>query len=173
VVSPVTQSSSDTSHRFRDQQVTIWSFVLDAHGVLVRCPRCDLRATVISPPGINATLYSPRRLVCTACGHATDEPAKSRVRRGPQPTGIVRDPFFDHPLWLQTDCCGHVLWAYNRAHLDYLRSYIAADLRERSLPHPDGWHRRMTVAAKLPIWLKSAKNRTNVLRGIDRLRTSS
>jgi hypothetical protein len=48
--------------------------------------RCDMRATVISPPGINATLYSPRRLVCTRMWprrrRARDEsgPARNTIR---------------------------------------------------------------------------------------------
>ncbi|MEW9532434.1 hypothetical protein AB0B72_28180, partial [Microbispora sp. NPDC049125] len=45
----------------------------------------------------------------------------------------AQDPFFGLHLWLQTPCCGNVLWAYNIRHLDLLEGYIGADLRERVL----------------------------------------
>lgn len=173
----VSAGGPDTSRRFHDQQVTIWSFVLDTDEVLVRCPRCDARAKVVTRPGsvpTRSALHSPRRLICAGCGHVIDQAGGMwNVRFGHERVGTVHDPFFQCRLWLQADCCGHVLWAYNLRHLDYLRSYVAADLRERSRCDPEtGWHRRMTMAAKLPAWLKSAKNRADVMRGIDRLRAS-
>ncbi|MBF6169422.1 hypothetical protein IU486_32555 [Streptomyces gardneri] len=184
------------SRRFRDHKVTSWSFVLDADGVLVRCPRCDGCAKVITKPGqepVDRPLWATRRLVCNGCGFVCDEPEAAeagrsigrrrqvlvpdsgyvfgrRFRSGPEHWGTVRDPFFQCPLWFQADCRGHRLWAYNRRHLEYLRAYVAAGLRERALPN-DGWG-RMTMAAKLPAWLKSAKNRAEVLRVIDKLRSS-
>jgi hypothetical protein len=60
--------------------------------------------------------------------------------------------------------------AYNLEHLDLLRRFVAADLRER-----DPWYehgRKMTYIGRLPAWIKSAKNRTEVLRAIDRMRAS-
>jgi hypothetical protein len=78
------------------------------------------------------------------------------------------DPFFRLPLWLKADCCGgHTLWAFNERHLDLLEGYVAAKLRERGLG-PGG----MTVVARLPTWLKSAKHRGEILRVIGRLRVS-
>ena len=43
----------------------------------------------------------------------------------------ILDHFFGLPLWLQTSCCGQVLWAYNEAHLNFLESYVQSRLRER------------------------------------------
>ncbi|WP_158885738.1 hypothetical protein [Amycolatopsis anabasis] len=165
-------SKPDTPHRFRDREVTSWDFVLGADEVLVHCPRCDARAKVISRPGDPpARLHDRRRLVCFACGHAADETREAaKTRCGPAGVGTVRDPFFGCRLWLQADCRGEVLWAYNLRHLAYLRSYVEAGLREKFVPDPaNGSYRRMTMTAKLPAWLKSAKNRSEVLRVIDRL----
>src|SRR5687768_9071979 len=39
-------------------------------------------------------------------------------------TGEPVDPVFGLQLWLQAPCCGHVLWAYNREHLEVIRGYV-------------------------------------------------
>lgn len=73
-------------------------------------------------------------------------------------------------LWLSTRTRHGEVWAYNLEHLDVLRRFVAASLRER-----DPWYehgRKMTYIARLPAWIKSAKNRTEVLRAIDRMRAS-
>jgi hypothetical protein len=55
--------------------------------------------------------------------------------------------------------------ANNAIHLDYLESYVAAALRERS-PGP------ATLQWYLPSWIKHAKNREEILRATARLRTT-
>jgi len=51
-----------------------------------------------------------------------------------------------------------------------MRDYVAASLRERD---PGvGIGRARTFVARLPVWVKRAKNRDEVLRAIDRLRVS-
>lgn len=167
-------SPGDESRRFRDQHVTVWDFV--GH-VLVCCPRCGAMACVLTTddvPVSTNSLFTPRRLICGACGYVAQESANGdRVRGGPERSGTVHDPFFQQPLWLQTECCGRVLWAYNSAHLELLENYVAAKLRERSRRDPGSeWERRMAVTATLPAWIKSAKNRDRVLRGLDRLRST-
>ncbi|MGH3658892.1 MAG: hypothetical protein ACRDUA_19740 [Micromonosporaceae bacterium] len=47
-----------------------------------------------------------------------------------------------------------------------MESYVSARLRER------GEYVGMTMLARLPAWLKSAKHRTEILRTIGRLRAS-
>ncbi len=64
---------------------------------------------------------------------------------------------------LQTPCCGHVLWAYNSRHLSFLRRYVSADLREQLVV------KNQSLANSLPTWIKTAKNRDAVLKGLDRL----
>lgn len=67
-------------------------------------------------------------------------------------------------LWLQTPCRGHVLWAYDAEHLDFLERYVRAALREREP------NRNAGLASRLPGWLKSAKNRHAVLAACATLR---
>src|SRR5699024_2318562 len=116
------------------------------------------------------TLAAPvaRRLVCAHCGLTKERAAQAYPPR-------EQDAWYDAlELWLQTPCCGETLWAYNKEHLDFLEQYVAATLRERT--HPDGtlWSqtpaRNSTLASRLPAWIKSAKNREAVLKGIGKLR---
>lgn len=135
------------THRFVDAGQRLDSF---SHHFLVHCPRCDRCAQVARLDEGHAL---PVRLVCTACGYT-----KSYEHN----YGIVGDMpvdwFFRLPLWLQTPCCGHTLWAYNYEHLDYVERYVRAELRTEE-PYQNG-----SLASRLPAWLKSAKHRDDVLR---------
>lgn len=149
--------------------------------VLVVCPRCAARAVVRGD-------RRSARLVCEACGlartwhgerlhvvvdgaavvldrgdHAWVDPDSGRgVRVFVEPQGV--DSRFGTSLWLRAECCGgELLWANNAAHLKYLEAYVTARLRERA-PGP------APLSAKLPTWMKAAKNRDEVLRHIQRLR---
>lgn len=136
----------------------------------VVCPDCRAQAVVVPRPGLPELRYyselqfRPRRLVCSHCGTTRDWVAQQRTGAL---VGIAlggpNDPFFGRPLWLQTPCCGHLLWAYNSRHLDTLHSYIAANLRERTGPTTG-------MLDRLPAWIKKANHRGEVLRAIDRLR---
>jgi hypothetical protein len=74
------------------------------------------------------------------------------------------------PLWLQTETRHGWVWAYNLEHLNLIRQFVEAPLRER--PPWDSRGRKMTVVARLPTWIKSAKNRVEILRAIERIRAS-
>ena len=78
------------------------------------------------------------------------------------------DRYFHLPLWLQTPCCGETLWAYNAAHLAFLEDFVRAQLREHARG-AHGW-RNQALANRLPGWMQDAKNREDVLRGVERLR---
>lgn len=67
-------------------------------------------------------------------------------------------------LWLQTPCCGHVLWACNTSHLASLDRFVRATLRERIVSG-----RNRSIASRLPDWIKSGVHRDDVLAGIGRL----
>lgn len=80
------------------------------------------------------------------------------------------DPYFGVPLWLQLETRHGWLWAYNLAHLDLLRRFVQAPLRERAPWYDTG--QKMTLVARLPLWIKRAKNRDEILRAITRIRAS-
>ncbi len=132
--------------RFQLETKTLAAFMHDIH---VRCPQCEQRADIV----MNETL----RLSCLACGLV-----RTYTGIGFRMGGGAFDPFFRLPLYLQTNCCGHVLWAYNRDHLAYMRAYVEADIRTS-----DG--ENSSIESRLPKWMKQKHNREDVLRAIKRL----
>ncbi|GGD72633.1 hypothetical protein GCM10011514_40920 [Emticicia aquatilis] len=79
-------------------------------------------------------------------------------------TEIV-DPYFGCSLWLQTKFKNDVLWAFNHEHLNYIKNYVTAKLRERQ---GNGYQ---TLAEVLPQFIKSSKNRIGILKAIEKLNT--
>ncbi|MBZ6105898.1 hypothetical protein KVH20_26340 [Streptomyces olivaceus] len=161
---------STPHHRFRDPRSMKYDFL---ESVLVRCPDCDAVAhvgTAPDPVGVrDQGVFVPRRLICRNCGTAKES------RRGGltllrDPYGSARDPYFGVRLWLQTETRHGWVWAYNLAHLDLIRRFVQAPLRE-GIPWYDHG-RKMTVVARLPAWMQQAKNRDEVLRAIARIHTS-
>ncbi|MGX5184375.1 hypothetical protein ACWKT5_16505 [Streptomyces avermitilis] len=156
--------------RFRDLRATKYDFV---DSVLVRCPRCERIAHVERRPDpdgqATSGMFGAMRLVCRACGYARTWQGRSVMFSGSS-AAPARDPYFRAPLWLQTGTRHGRLWAYNLEQLDYLGRFVGAPLRERAPWYDTG--QKMTYVARLPAWIKSAKNRDEVLRAIHRLRVS-
>ncbi|GAA0480951.1 hypothetical protein Ade02nite_56110 [Paractinoplanes deccanensis] len=148
--------------RHRDSKALLCDFAVADIDVV--CPRCSRRAAVRRLPCDDPyPISSPRRLICHHCGVAKDWTDK---RSGSCWGGPV-DPYFRRPLWLRAPCRhGRILWAFNRSHLDELESFVAARLRERG----ERTGRNMTMAARLPAWMKSAKHRDEMLRAMTHLR---
>ncbi|WP_432118119.1 hypothetical protein [Streptomyces sp. bgisy032] len=159
-----------TSPPPRHHDVGTWLVRFTAR-VLVVCPRCGGRADVVPRPGTAAPkyfgelLFQPRRLACGGCGAVTEWAAEREGRAlvGAVPGG-TEDPFFRRPLWLQTRCAGRILWACNEEHVDALAAYVGARLRERSSSPT------LAMFPRLPLWMKSASRRDEVLAGLTELR---
>lgn len=159
----------DSPSRHHDSGARLTRF---AARMLVVCPRCGGQAAVVPRPGLpplryhSELLYRPRRLACTGCGaNAAWEAELSGGALVGVTLGGTEDPFFGRPLWLQTRCAGHVLWAYNERHTAELAAYVGASLRERGAARAT-----MSMVARLPAWLKAAAHRDEVLAGLARLR---
>ena len=95
-------------------------------------------------------------LRCADCGYRMKERIYWSSRRSIAPC----DPWFRLPLWFVAESKGHAFWAYNAAHLAFLRNYIGATLRIRE-PHRNG-----SLASRLPSFLLDRKNRPAVLKAI-------
>jgi hypothetical protein len=79
--------------------------------------------------------------------------------------------FFAFPLWLHSVCCGHVLWAYNLQHLQFIEDFVRAKLRERRVPSSEhGRYVNSILASRLPQWIKNGGNREDVLHTIESIR---
>lgn len=158
--------------RFENQHRMLESF---GYEFLVVCPHCSGKSKVISigdssPYRTGIT----RRFLCLHCGTTKERVPKnnsfnqSRISYSDQWTdgfiniGGAFDWYFGYPLYLQISCCGHTLWAYNLEHLEYLKNYVQAELREH---HPY----YLSVESRLPSWMKSAKNREEVSKAIVKL----
>ncbi|MFC7613831.1 hypothetical protein ACFQV2_09915 [Actinokineospora soli] len=174
---------------------------LHATGVQVRCPRCGGRAVAswsrVTCGGCGYALADrspswPSTSTCTrtaaaagaGCGLSSGDVAGGVLPHGlpvrcPSCRAVTRLPamalwrgdggvprFRGLELWLQIPFRGHVLWAYHEEHLDFLERYVAAAVRERQP------NRNSSVASRLPAWIKSAKNRDDILRALARMRAT-
>jgi hypothetical protein len=128
---------------------------------LVRCRHCDACAEVTVVTGRPGWSI---RLTCSTCGKSKQSGVRVIYE------GRPIDPYFQLPLWLQRPCCGKTLWAYNLGHVAFLEAYLGASQRSRRL----AWNLRIRAGGMrpghLPQWMKAAKNREEVLRGIASLR---
>ncbi|WP_284434824.1 hypothetical protein [Streptomyces sp. TUS-ST3] len=165
-----THRTATFSARFRDPRSTEYDFITL---IMVRCPGCEKAARVVPAPEDASPggriLFTPRRLVCHGCG-------LSRVWSGRLVTlsactaQPATDPYFGMPLWLQVETRHGWLWAYNLEHLELIRRFAQASLRERTPWYDTG--QKMTLVARLPVWIKRAKNRDEVLRAVSRIHAS-
>lgn len=112
-----------------------------------RCPRCGSWVE----QSVKQGGHDPAHLVCT-CGWAFYE----AVQWSPIASGPV-DPSLGLALWLQAPFKGELLWAYNAAHLQFVRNFVAADIRTREP------NKNSSLASRLPPWMKSAGNRDRLL----------
>ncbi len=126
--------------------------------ILVRCSRCGHPGSLLltRKDRESQRWQSKRRFGCEKCAYTFEWTPRTIVHS-------VRDWNNRLPLLLQTPCCAEVLWAFNESHLKFLDNYASALLRERI------GSSNASLASRLPQWIKSAKNRRAVLRGIDRL----
>lgn len=126
---------------------------------LVVCLKCQSRAAVtLHNDGGN----DEARLSCPSCGYNLAKIVEERTFYwdAENPT----DSYFGANLWLQTDCVGESLWAFNRRHLEYLEDFVSAKHRQRN-PNVDTWM-NSSLASRLPKWLKAAKNREQIVKAI-------
>ncbi|WP_444885826.1 hypothetical protein [Microbulbifer sp. PSTR4-B] len=79
-----------------------------------------------------------------------------------EPTDHAIDPFFGLELALKEDTRHGTVWAYGATHLEQLKLYTSAQLRE-------GDGTKWSYFTRLPKWLKTSKNRKMVLKAISKL----
>ncbi|QSB06096.1 hypothetical protein [Natronoglycomyces albus] len=114
----------------------------------VMCPECNRYV------GTYRSDLRLHRLRCRGCGWAKEPTA----RQWPVPKRHKRAP-----LWLDIDFRGNSLWAWNDQHLSFMEAYVAAGVRDVSPSNS-------TIASRLPAWIKSGKNREDLLRALAKLR---
>ncbi|MFT3825619.1 MAG: hypothetical protein QM731_16995 [Chitinophagaceae bacterium] len=148
-------------------QTFISSFI---QKVYVVCPACSKQAIVTAPPFPDLRPQQAAiKVTCINCGY--NKRYQDMLAAGKAPRfkhiliGTTVDPYFKLPLWLQTNCCGSTLWAYNYEHLDFLQELVSAKLRERNTVVTSNG----SIASRLPQWLTARHNRDAVIKTIEYL----
>lgn len=139
--------------------------------VFVVCPNCKKKAFVKSEK-----LYDENvKLVCTNCGF-NKTPEKEFVGRSnsKSPNSLIKnivvigggiDPYFYLPLWLTANVGENLFWAYNYEHLNFIKDFVSAKLRERNIDNMSN----KNLGSRLPKWITSQKNREVILKTIEKL----
>lgn len=126
------------------------------------CDECGKAIEVIIPDQREKVLKIT--LPCPHCGTTrTYQPAHEVTHKKYEDQGPAHDPIFHLPLWFQAELRGNLFWAYNRKHLEEIKMYINAKLRERTTTIG------MTMVERLPQFIKEAKNRKPLSKLIERL----
>lgn len=149
-------------------ETLIYNFITETY---VICPNCAKKAIVKSEKVHDKNV----KLVCTNCGfnrcpekkdlglsntHASNDLFKNIVVIG---GGI--DPYFYIPLWLSANVGENLFWAYNYEHLNFIKNFVSAKLRERNVENMSN----KSVGSRLPKWITSHKNRDLILKTIEKL----
>lgn len=150
-------------HRFRDTQETLYDFTEE---YLVVCPQCHSCARVRPLAPEDRDFRAPRRVICLSCSYTKEWRGKTVT------LGSVTDAYFGLPLWLQIEVGDRTIWAHNLRHLQLIKSFVQATIRERHTDDRQGW-RNQNVISRLPEWIKLAKNRKRVLKAIELLEDST
>ncbi len=146
-------------HRFRDTQETLYDFTDE---YLVICPQCQGCAVVRPIEPEDSGLRAPRRVTCLGCSYTKDWRGETIA------IGSAADAYFGLPLWLQIEVGDRILWAHSDRHLQFIKSFVQATIRERHDGPGQGW-RNQSIISRLSEWIKLAKNRKRVLKAIELL----
>ncbi|MHC0036640.1 hypothetical protein [Pseudoneobacillus sp. C159] len=139
-----------SNSKFKDNGETIYNFLFN-FPILLKCLNCS-KVVVAKRNNVEDLGF---RLICCNCGI---------VHKNNPFESWGHGTFYGHNTWLNTRCCGEVLWAYNKEHLDLMEGFILSSLRER-LPNIN-----QSLASRLPSWMQSSKNRQELEKGFSVLR---
>lgn len=157
--------------KYNAYETSLYDFV---ENIFVICPVCSNQG-LVTAKGIKNK--SEIKFICTSCGHnkfykedqrfmGYSYGSDSIITSNDMIFGGNIDPFFKLQLWLQIDTAYGILWAYNYEHLTFLESHIIAGHRYRN--NSDNMNR--SIGSRLPKWMKSKKNRENILAIISKLK---
>ena len=104
---------------------------------------------------------SKMKVRCEVCQH--EQFYKTRFTEIQANDEQATDPYLGLPLWLQVPVGDNILWAYNYDHLELLKNYVSAKLREAQSGGKN------SLIWKLPNFIRVAKNRDKILKAISRL----
>jgi hypothetical protein len=109
------------------------------------------------------------RMKCDQCGDVCEYEA--HLFRLPLHDGLMCDPVFGLPLWLQDTFRGELFWAYNYDHLTLLEDYIKAKHRERGIEPRNTIRKNSSMMSRLPEFMRKGGNRKALSSLIEALQT--
>lgn len=142
---------------------------------LVQCPKCKNCASVFtlkSSLDVDESIiergHESKRVACKSCGFSKDMYPRKRSNHYEYEFNLIEqnpeaDWYFGLPLYLQISCCGQQLWFLNERNLIYIEAYLEKNIRPSETYY-------MSIESRLPKWMKSAKNRTEILKAINKLK---
>lgn len=131
----------------------------------VTCPKCEGCAVVFKENKDKSIAFTTNIISCQHCGFHGDSKRSNAICRD----STIFDWHEDNlPLWLQAVCGENTLYAFNPKHLAIIEGYVSAKLRER-ITNEDGCPSNGSMISRLPAWIKSAKNREDILKAINKL----
>lgn len=125
------------------------------------CDECGKRIEVCIPGKKEKT--TSIAIPCPHCGTERSYRPRNEAYSLTYKNKSVGDPYFNLPLWYQSNVKGNLFWAWNRKHLVDIRQYVVSTLRERRTTY------YTTMVEKLPSFIKRAGNREILLKNIDRI----
>ncbi len=130
--------------------------------IKLNCPQCGKRIEFAME---KVTVQKEKiKVPCSHCGftHAY-KPKYTHYYNFSPNFEEGKERIFNAELWLKKPYKNHLFWANNYQHLDYLKRYIQAKIRERNEIFC------MSMVARLPAFIKSKKNREDLLKIIEGL----
>lgn len=140
----------------KSEEMVFYKAIISFH-----CPDCGTPIEKEQPNLKEKWLHL--KVNCPNCNaqHIVQPKYEMYREKYPEMTGMMHESSFGLPLFLQTEVKGNLFWARNLEHLLKIEDYVSSDLRERH---------GMEMVAKLPNFIKSAKNREAVLKAIAKLK---
>ena len=130
----------------------------------VKCRECNAQIRRSTPTNRQ---WKKIMLRCDACGDECEYEA--HISTHPIHDGLMTDPVFGLPLWLQDNFREDIFWAYNYDHLTLLKDYISAKIRERGNSPRNTIRKNSSMMSRLPAYMMKAGNRKELLKIIDEL----
>lgn len=159
------QSYNYMSYHFNlNQNMTEWSGACEVE-INTKCTICKQGKYKYLQQYARKSLI-PRQIAvsCNFCLRENKFDDSVYILRKVSYSKVGFDPYYSYSLFLNIAVRQGQICAYNPTHLGILKSFIQAGLRERKLPNYN-----RSYFSRLPAWVKSSRNRKEILKAILRL----
>ena len=125
--------------------------------VSVKCRECrNLLTRSASVDG----QWKKLKIKCDQCGDECEYEA--HLSKHAMHNGLMTDPVYGLPLWLQKAVGDDLFWVYHYDHLSLVEQYVRAKLRERGIDNKGS--KNSLMFSRLPTFITKAGNREEMLK---------